>query len=186
MKPLLQMATNMSGRTPLANRELQARDLALFGLLGGVMFASKMAMAWLPNIEPVSLLVMVYTVALGRRALYPIYAYVALEFCVWGIHLWSINYLYIWLILYMAVRCFQSMHSAFSWAILSGTFGLCFGFLCTPVYLLSGGWSFALSWWISGIPWDIIHCVGNFVLALILFPVLHKLLNNLLNRFFAS
>ena len=180
------MVTNMSGRTPLANRELQARDLALFGLLGGVMFASKMAMAWLPNIEPVSLLIMVYTVALGRRALYPIYAYVALEFCVWGVHLWSINYLYIWLILYMAVRCFQSMNSAFSWAILSGTFGLCFGFLCTPVYLLSGGWPFALSWWISGIPWDIIHCVGNFVLALILFPVLHNLLNKLLNRFFAS
>ena len=176
----------MSGHTPSGNQKLRAKDLALFGLLGGVMFAAKMAMAWLPNIEPVSLLVMVYATVLGRRALYPIYAYVGLEFCVWGIHLWSINYLYIWLILYIAARCFRTMDSALGWAILSGTFGLCFGLLCTPVYLFSGGWVFALSWWISGIPWDITHCIGNFVLALALFPLLRKSLGNLLSRFQAE
>ena len=173
----------MSGHTPLGNKKLQTKDLALLSLLGGIMFVAKMAMAWLPNIEPVSLLVMVYATVLGRRALYSIYAYVGLEFCIWGIHLWSISYLYIWLILYIAASSFHSMNSTFGWAILSGAFGICFGFLCTPVYLLSGGWSFALNWWISGIPWDIIHCVGNFVLALVLFPVLRKLLSNLLNRF---
>lgn len=178
------MVTNMSGHTPLVNKRLQARELALFGLLGGVIFIAKMAMAWLPNIEPVSLLVIVYATVLGRRALYPIYIYVFLEFCVWGMHLWSISYLYIWLILYIAARCFHTMNSAFGWAILSGTFGLCFGLLCVPVYLFNGGWSFALSWWISGIPWDIVHCIGNFVFSLVLFPTLRKLLNNLLIRFF--
>lgn len=172
----------MSGPTPSDSGGLRAKETALLGLLGGVLFAAKMAMAWLPNIEPVSLLVMVYAVVLGRRALYPIYVYVGLECCVWGIQLWSVNYLYVWLLLYLAARRFRAMTSALGWAVLSGAFGLCFGLLCAPVYLLSGGWAFALSWWISGIPWDAAHCAGNFVLALALFPALRGLLERLQGR----
>lgn len=178
----------MSGPTPSDDKEprrepgLRARELVLLSLLGAVMFAAKMAMAWLPNIEPVSLLVMVYAVVLGRRALYPIYVYVGLECCVWGIQLWSVNYLYIWFILYLAARRTRAMDSALGWAVLSGAFGLCFGLLCAPVYLFSGGWAFALSWWLSGIAWDAVHCAGNFVLALALFPALRRLLESLLNR----
>lgn len=140
------------------------------------MFAAKTAMAWLPNIEPVSLLVMACAVALGRRALYPIYVYVGLECCVWGIHLWTVNYLYVWLVLYGAARRLRAMDSALGWAVLSGAFGLCFGALCAPVYALSGGWAFALSWWVSGLPWDAVHCAGNFALALALFPTLRRTL----------
>lgn len=180
----------MSGPTP-SDREpwreagLRAKELAVLGLLGAVLFAAKMAMAWLPNIEPVSLLVMVYAAVLGRRALYPIYVYVGLECCVWGIHLWSVNYLYIWLILYLAARRARAMDAALGWAVLSGAFGLCFGLLCAPVYLFAGGWAFALGWWISGIPWDAVHCAGNFVLALALFPTLRGLLERLLRRAFS-
>ena len=49
-----------------------------------------------------------------------------------------------------------------------------------PVYLFSGGLGFAVSWWISGIPFDISHCVGNFVIALVLFVPLRELLEKLL------
>ena len=50
---------------------LGAREVAVLGLLGAVLFGSKAALAWLPNVEPVSLLVIVYTVVLGWRALFP-------------------------------------------------------------------------------------------------------------------
>ena len=46
--------------------------MVVLGLLGGILFAGKMVLAALPNVEPVSLLVMVYAVVYGRRALYPI------------------------------------------------------------------------------------------------------------------
>ena len=174
----------MSGRTPSDDGTprpgLRAKDLAVLSLLGAVLFAAKMAMAWLPNIEPVSLLVMVYAAVLGRRALYPIYVYVALECCVWGIQLWTVNYLYVWLLLYLAARRLRAMDAALGWAVLSGAFGLCFGARCAPVYLFTGGWAFALSWWVSGIPWDAVHCAGNFVLALELFPTARGLLERLL------
>lgn len=161
----------------------RTKDLVLMGLLGLLLFAAKTAMAGLPNIEPVSLLVMVYAVTLGRRALYPLYVYVALELCVWGLSLWSINYLYVWLLLYLSARLLREMEAPLGWAVLSGVFGLLFGLLCAPVYWLTGGWASAVSWWISGIPFDIAHCIGNFTLALLLFRPLRRVLEALLQRF---
>ena len=51
---------------------LTVRELVLYALLGTVMFALKMVMAGLPNIEPVSFLVIVYTLTFGHRAFWPI------------------------------------------------------------------------------------------------------------------
>ena len=153
-------------------------ELLVLSLLGALMFGAKMAMAALPNIEPVSLLILTYTAVFGRKALYPIYIYVGLEILMWGLGLWNLNYLYVWL-----GRVFRRMESAWGWAILSGAFGLGFGLLCTPVYWATGGWAFGLSWWISGIPFDLAHCAGNFCLALVLRKPLTRGLAALKDRY---
>lgn len=157
-----------------------AKEIVLLGLLGAVIFVSKMALAWLPNIEPVSLLVIVYTVVLGWKALFPLYIYVALEFLIWGVNFWSLCYLYVWLVPALLAMLLRRMESPVGWAVLSGAFGAAFGALCALVYLVSGGWAFALSWWISGIPFDVLHCAGNFVMELVLFRPCKKLLARLI------
>ena len=121
-------------------------------MLGSLTFAAKVAMAGLPNIEPVSLFVMLYAVVFGRKCVYPIYTYVVMEFLCYGFHLWSINYLYVWLILAICAWLLRAVKNPFVWALLSGAFGLLFGLLCTPVYAISGGIGYAVSWWISGVP----------------------------------
>lgn len=155
------------------------REVALFGILAALTFGAKVVMSFLPNIEPVSLMVMLYAVVFGRKGLYPIYLYVFLEILFYGIQLWNINYLYVWAILALLAWLMRKSDSSLSWAILSGVFGLCFGLLCAPVYLFSGGLGFAISWWSAGIPYDLLHCGGNFVMALILFIPLRKLLEKL-------
>ena len=145
-----------------------ARELVLLALLGALLWVSKMALAWLPNIEPVSLLLVVYTVVLGWRVLAPLYVYVAMELLIWGIGFWSICYTYVWLVLVLLAMVFRRMESPLGWAVLSGAFGLSFGALCALVYWVSGGWAFALSWWVSGIPFD----EGN----LLFFPCSAKIL----------
>lgn len=52
-------------------------------------------------------------------------------------------------------------------------FTLFFGWkivLVVPVFILIEGciYGFGL-WWVAGIPWDIVHCIGNFVLMRILY-----------------
>lgn len=159
------------------------RQIALFSLLGGLMFTAKMAMAQLPNIEPVSLLVMLFAVCFGWQGLYAVFLYVLLELAMWGVGLWNVCYLYIWLLLFAAARLLREMDSALGWAALSGGFGLLFGALCAPVYWATGGWAFAVSWWVSGLPMDLLHGAGNFVIALALFRPLRCLLDKLSRRY---
>lgn len=163
-----------------------ARRAALSGLLGAVLFTAKMAMAHLPNIEPVSLLVMLYAVCLGQRGLYAVYLYVLLECAMWGMGLWSVCYLYVWLVLFGLARLLRRMESPFGWAALSGCFGLLFGALCAPVYWAAGGWAYAVSWWISGLPMDLLHGAGSFAAALVLFKPLRRWLARLVRWYGSS
>ena len=157
-------------------------ELTLFGMLGAATFGMKVVMAGLPNIEAVSLMVMLFAVTFGVRALYPIYVYVALEYLLYGFHIWSIYYLYIWSILAIAAWLMRRMEQPFGWALLSGGFGLIFGALCIPVDVLVGGFAYAAGRWASGIPFDLLHCAGNFTIALLLFAPLRARMQRLYQR----
>lgn len=142
-------------------------------------FGAKYVMSWMPNIEPVSLLVMLYAVVFGRKCLFPVYVYVILEILFYGIGSWAINYLYIWAILAGLALLLRKMEHPLGWAVLSGAFGLLFGALCAPVDFFIGGFGYAISKWVSGIMYDVLHCAGNFVIALVLFVPLRTLLEKL-------
>ena len=153
--------------------------MVLFGVLGALTFAAKYAMSFLPNIEPVSLMVMLFAVVFGGKWVYPVFLYVAMEILFYGISLWNINYLYIWAVLALAACCMKKMRHPLGWALLSGAFGLLFGALCGIVDVFIGGFGYAVSKWVSGIPFDIAHCVGNFVISLLLFVPMRRLLEKL-------
>ena len=167
----------------MAPKAIGTRELVLYALLGAVMYGGKMVMAGLPNIEPVSFLVIVYTLAFGRKALWPLYVYVALEWVTWGLSAWSVNYLYVWLVLYGLTRLLRGMDQPLHWAVLAGSFGLCFGLLCAPVYYFIGGWGYAVSWWVSGIPYDLLHCGGNFAITLLLYRPCTRVLRELTEQY---
>ena len=155
---------------------ISVREMVLFAILGAMTFAAKYVMSFLPNIEPVSLMVMLFAVTFGKKWVYPVYLYIALEILFYGISLWNINYLYIWAVLAIAAGVCKNMESPLGWALLSGVFGLLFGALCGIVDIFIGGFGYAVAKWISGIPFDIAHCIGNFVIALILFKPMRRLL----------
>ena len=152
--------------------------MVLFAILGAMTFAAKYVMSFLPNIEPVSLMVMLFAVVFGWKWVYPVYLYVVMEILFYGISLWNINYLYIWAVLALMAMFLRDMKNPLGWAMLSGVFGLLFGALCGIVDIFIGGLSYAVTKWVSGIPFDIAHCAGNFVIALLLFKPLRKLLED--------
>ena len=159
--------------------KITTRELCLYGLLGTLTFVLKFIMAPLPNIEPVSILLIVYTVSFGKKAIYPLIIYVLLEIVIYGFGIWSVGYLYIWLVLVLIVLSIYNINkslNSFLWAVVSCIYGLSVGMLYIPLYVISGGTSIAISWWISGIPYDITHGVANFILCITLFKPLTKIL----------
>jgi energy-coupling factor transport system substrate-specific component len=163
----------------LDKKLLTVREVTLFGILAALTFGAKVAMSALPNIEPVTLFVLVFGAVFGWKALFIVYVYVLAEILFYGIGTWNINYLYIWAIPALAGWLLQKWKHPVLWAVIAGVYGLLFGALCAPVDLCIGGIGFAVSKWISGIPFDAAHCAGNFALALLLFCPLRKLLHRL-------
>ena len=162
--------------------KLTVREICLFGILGAMTFGAKYVMSALPNIEPVSLMVMLFAVTFGIKALFPVYLYVLLEILFYGLGSWNFCYLYVWTILAVVAIALKQMKPPLGWALLSGVFGLFFGALCGIVDIFIGGFGYALTKWISGIPYDLLHCGGNFVIALLLFTPLRKLLDQLYKK----
>ena len=157
-------------------------EIALFGMLGALTFGAKVAMSYLPNIEPVSLFVMLFAVVFGLKCLYPIYLYVLLEILIYGIGTWNLNYLYVWAILAVAAYFMRKLRHPIWWALLSGVFGMAFGLLCAPVDFLLGDIGYVAAKWVSGLSFDVMHCIGNFVIALLAFAPLRMLLEKLYKK----
>ena len=161
---------------------LSIQEVALFGVLGALTFALQVVMAPLPNIEPVSLLVMIFGAVFGWKCLYPVYVFVVMEILFYGISIWNIYYLYVWTVLAVGAMSLRKSDQPLAWAMLSGVFGLGFGALCGIVDVFIGGFTYAATKWVSGIPFDLLHCGGNFGIALIMFKPLRAVMEKLYTR----
>ena len=156
--------------------KLTLRELVTLSLLGALLFVVQVVFGFLPNIELVSLLVILYTRVYGWKVLYPIYLFVALEGMFYGITTWFIHYLYIWTILAIVTMIFRRVEMPAAWVLINTAFGFSFGALCAIAYLFMGGPSVAIAYWIHGILYDLLHAVGNCITAIVLYKPLHHLL----------
>ncbi len=169
-------------------RKNAAFDVALVALMVAVIVVCKFAMISLPNISLTAFWLVLFSRHFGGRVYYVVPVFTALEGLIFGFNLWWVSYLYAWPILVLATKIFKRNDSALFWAVVTGIFGLSFGALCAIPYLftaadLKSGLTYAISWWISGIPWDIAHCIGNFVLMLLLYKPMGKAMERVKSAF---
>ena len=80
--------------------KLNVREMAVFGMLGALMYASKVLMEFLPNVHLLGAFTMAMTITYRKKALYPLYIYILLNGLFAGFAAWWIPYLYIWTILW--------------------------------------------------------------------------------------
>jgi len=161
---------------------MRIKDIVIIGMLSAIMITVQVAFAFLPNIELVSLLIILYTLIFGRKTLFIIYVFVILEGLLYGFGLWWFNYLYVWTVLFLIVRLLRSIRSPYLWAIVSGLYGLSFGALCSIPYFILSGIPSGFAYWIAGIPFDITHGIANFSITLVMFYPLFYILNKINKR----
>lgn len=160
------------------------QEIALIGVMVAVIEVCKIALGFLPNIELTSFWMIMFTLFFGWRIVIVVPVFILIEGCMYGFSLWWFMYLLVWPLLVLFAWIFREKDNNIFWAILSGIFGLFFGLLCTIPYVLfyivGGGVKNALyagfAWWVAGIPWDIIHGVGNFVLMALLYTPIRRVM----------
>ena len=157
--------------------KLTVREIAVFSMLGAILFASKLVMEALPNIHILGVLIMAITLVYRAKALYPIYLYVMMNGLYAGFNPWWIPYLYIWTILWGATMLLpKKMPRAVApvvYAAVCGLHGFAFGTLYTPAQVIMFGYNFeqTLLYMAQNIPFDLIHGVSNLVLASLIIPI---------------
>ena len=159
--------------------KITVKDVVVAGMMLATLEVAKNALAFLPNVELVTLLIILYTLFFGKKVYAVIPGFILLEDCIYGFGLWWIMYLYVWPLLALITYHFREQTSVWFWSLLSGFFGLAFGGLCAIPYIFLSGFKSAFAWWISGIPYDILHCVSNFVLCMVLFSPLKNALKKI-------
>lgn len=159
-----------------AGKTEKTRGLVTAAFLAAVLTASKYALDVLPNIELVSLLVILYTLEYPKLAVPAVYTYLLVYGMLNGFGTWWFPQLYIWAILIGLTRLARKNDSVLLWALLSGVFGLSYGALYAVGHAFVAGPAGGVAYWITGIPFDLLHGGGNFVAALLLFSPLRKCL----------
>ncbi|MBE6764120.1 MAG: hypothetical protein E7553_07235 [Ruminococcaceae bacterium] len=158
--------------------KLTVREIAVFGMLGALMYASKVAMEALPNIHLLGVFTVALTVVYRQKALYPIYIYVILCGLFSGFASWWIPHLYLWLVLWgitmLLPKRLPKAAAPFVYAAVCGLHGFLYGVLYAPSQALLYGLNFEamVTWIIAGIPYDIVHGISNLVGGILICPII--------------
>ena len=161
--------------------KLSVKEIAIFGMLGGVMYASKLLMEFLPNVHLLGVFIVALTVVYRAKALYPIYVFVLLTGMFNGFSTWWIPYLYIWLPLWGATmllpKKLPKKAAPFIYMAVSSLHGFLYGTMYAPFQAIAFGLSFKgmLAWIIAGLPWDAVHGISNFICGILIVPTIKVL-----------
>ena len=165
-------------------QKITVKDITICALMVAVIEVSKLALSFLPNIELTTFWLIMFTLFFGWRIIFVVPVFILIEGSMYGFGLWWIMYIYSWPLLVLLTWIFRRQKTVWFWAVLSGGFGLAFGALCAIPYFFIGasngiaaGLNAFFGWWVAGIPWDIAHCVGNYVLMLILYNPIKRVMS---------
>ncbi len=162
-------------------------EICIFAMLGALMFCSKILMELLPNIHLLGMFTVTFTLIFRAKALIPIYINVFLIGLYGGFDLWWIPYLYIWTVLWALAMLIPKKTPrrllCIICPILCSVYGFLFGILYAPAEALLFGLDLdqTIAWMISGIGYDVLHGVGNFIAGLLIVP-LYELMIKLLKK----
>ncbi len=172
------------GKKTVKKSGLSIYEITIFGMLGGVMYASKVIMEVLPNIHLLGMFTMTFALVYRVKGLVPLYVYILLNGMFSGFALWWIPYLYIWTILWgitmLLPKNMPDKICRIVYPIICSLHGLAFGTLYAPMQAILFHLSFKqmLVWIAVGFPYDCVHAVGNLVAGALVFP-LAKLLRKI-------
>lgn len=183
---------NISNNRPDGRFSISVRDIALMGVMVALIEVCKITMAHIPNVELTTFWVILFSLYFGNRIFLVIPVFILIEGAMYGFGLWWIMYLYSWPLLALICRLFRHSKSVLTWSIISGGFGLLYGALCSIPYFFIGtgsggiqnGLRTAFTWWIAGIPFDLIHGAANFALMLVLYYPMRRVMIHTRRMFF--
>lgn len=160
-----------------------AGKVVRLSLISSLIMISHIALSFIPNVEVVTLFIVVFTVYLGKQMYLAVATYIMLNGIIYGFGYWWVGYWIVWPLLVTVVLSLRKVlkDEVWGWALVVGLFGVVFGAVFAITYIPIDPY-FALTYWIAGIPWDVMHGLMNIVVMLVVgrpvFRIIGKLVKD--------
>lgn len=159
------------------------KKVILYAMLACILVISKEMLAFLPNIELVSFLIIMYGLFFSSRAiLYIVFLFSTIQMLLYGVGMWTPMYYIVFSALgLLTISLRRWLSNDYRLALFSGLFGLVFGFLFSlPYFLIS--WHFGWVYFLNGLFFDVIHAIGNYIFMLLLASPVKRTLGMLVRK----
>lgn len=167
---------------------MNIRDIVLIGILSASITAGKLVLSFIPNVEVVTLLFIIYTIVFGiKKSLLISLVFSTTEIFIYGFSTWLLGYYIIWPILIMIVGLMNKrIKSEYGYATIGAIFGYAFGLFFAIIESIFYGGAYGLTYWIRGLPFDIIHGTANFIIILLLYKPMINILMRLKSAYYGN
>ncbi|KGP93169.1 metal ABC transporter permease [Pontibacillus chungwhensis BH030062] len=158
--------------------------LTLISLLAALATVGRFLFSFYPNVQPVTAIIIICGIWLG-----PLYSVVlavvttVLSNLLLGMGIWTLPQIVSWSLIGLLAGWlgkYRHVIPTYIYAAFAGVSGYFFGFMMAVTYGQVGNHFFA--YWLSSLPFDTYHAVGNVVFMIVLYPVLSRLFKQYENK----
>lgn len=165
----------------MKTRFLTTKRLVFIAFYAAIIHVLQIALAPFPNIEVVSFLLILGALFLNKKTiLFITMVFILLQGVYWGFGEWWFFYCYVWPLYIFVVILFKKiLKSPVSAAFMSGFVGISFGLMYCILQFFLYGFNKAIANYIIGIPFDVIHCLSNFIIMILLYEIVKPIIINI-------
>lgn len=172
------MVTILNGSIQLA----KVKEITLIGIIAAVNIASRIALQGVPNIKPVTSIIIICVMIFGLSFGIKVTIVTTLVSNIFlGMGIWTFFQILAWIVICLLTQILIDFYSKIHkephilvMAIFAFLMGYVFGFIVSLEKLVIGGPSLFIVYYLAGLVFDTLHAVGNFFFYLICSPILLK------------
>lgn len=161
----------------------RVKEISLIGILAGVNIASRIALQSLPNIKPVTSIIIISVMIFGLAFGIKLTIVTTLVSNIYlGMGIWTLFQILAWIVICLLTQILMDLFKKTNkepyiliMAIFAFLMGYVFGFIVSLEKFVIGGPSLFIVYYLAGLLFDTLHAIGNFFFYLICAPILMKI-----------
>lgn len=163
---------------------MTTRRMTNIAMLSCLSFVGRIMFAFLPNFQPTTTIIIIITMYFGLSdGLLVATISMLMSNLYLGMGIWTMAQIVSYAFVVIGVHFLMKLKIRKSYfSVISLLLGLFYGFVISLVQAPFFGWNIFIPYYVSGIPYDISHAVGNYLFFIILHPVLRNILKNQNNK----
>lgn len=173
----------LSGTTSTTIKYRPVKEIALIGLLSAFNIASRIGLQALPNVKPVTSIIILSVILFGLSFAFKVTVVTTVVSNIFlGMGIWTFFQILAWFVVCILTEILVDLfhirenkpHYVLM-ACFSFVMGYVFGFVVSLDQFVIGGLGLFIPYYVGGLLFDTFHAVGNFFFYLMLAPMLYKI-----------